>query len=225
MSKKDNEAMTTGTTAVALRFNSGVVIGTDHRGTVDSDSVAYDYCEETVVPMKLGMFGTYRASVLAGSSGRVLRFLQDGIRDRLVKAEKIEETSETVEESANYLCEHYEIVSEPLHVEMIVAGWDNMRKEGEPRIWYSNDMLASNVTANKATGPGRRFAEIILAKHNIGMTEEEAVNLTEEAVLEAAIRYRKKGGSLDVWVIKDGQIIKNERQSMTNIAKKFGVSI
>ncbi|KAI3885771.1 hypothetical protein MKX03_008125 [Papaver bracteatum] len=225
MSKKDNEAMTTGTTAVALYYKSGVVIACDQIGTVDSDSVSYDYCGDTVVPMKLGMLGTYRACTLAGSSGGVLRFLHDGIRDRLVEAEETEETIETVEDSANYLCERYETVGEPLHVEMIVAGWDNMRKEGAPHIWYSNDMLAINVTENKATGPGRPFAEIILARHNIGMTEEEAVKLAEEAVLDAAIRCREKGGSLDVWVIKDGKIIMNERQSMTNVAKKFRVSI
>ncbi|KAI3960863.1 hypothetical protein MKW92_044817, partial [Papaver armeniacum] len=73
--------------------------------------------------------------------------------------------------------------------------------------------------------PGRPFAEIILARHDIGMSEKESVDLAEEAVLEAAIRYLKKGGSLDVWVIKDGQIIKTKSQLMTDVAEKFGVSI
>ncbi|KAI3973236.1 hypothetical protein MKW92_027870 [Papaver armeniacum] len=226
MSKEDNEALTIGTTAVALHFKGGAVIAAHRRGTVDSDTVFYGfYGEENEVPMNLGMLGTTRASILAGSSGKNLRLIRDATLDRLVKAEKSEELLDTVEESANYLCKQYGKVRGPMHLEMIVAGWDNMKKEGAPRIWYSNDMFAFNVELNKATGPGRYFAQIILARHDIGMSEKEAVDLAEQAVLEAARGYRKKGGSLDVWVIKDGQIIKNKTQLMTDVAEKFGVPI
>ncbi|KAI3876433.1 hypothetical protein MKW92_038160 [Papaver armeniacum] len=225
MNKDENEALTTGTAAVALHFKGGAVIAAHRRGTVDSDTVFYGFSgEENEVPMSLGMLGTTRASILTGSSGKNLRLIRDATLDRLVMAEKTEEPLDTVKESANYLCKHCAKVTELLQLEMIVAGWDNMKKEGAPRIWYSNDMFVNNVKVNKATGPGRPFAEIILARHEIGMSEKEAVDLAEEAVLEGARGYRKKGGSLDVWVIKDGQIIKKS-QLMTDVAEKFGVSI
>ncbi|KAI3885398.1 hypothetical protein MKW92_016306 [Papaver armeniacum] len=215
MSKEDNEVLTTGTAAVALHFKGGAVIAAHRRGTVDNDTV----------PMNLGMLGSTRASILTGSSGENLRLIRDATLDRLVMAEKTEEPLDTVKESANYLRKHCAKLMEPLQLEMIVAGWDSMKKEGAPRIWYSNDMFVNNVKLNKATGPGRPFAEIILARHDIGMSEKEAVDLAEEAVLEAARGYLKKGGSLDVWVIKDGRVIKNKSQLMTDVAEKFGVSI
>ncbi|KAI3859098.1 hypothetical protein MKX03_008163 [Papaver bracteatum] len=223
MSNKDNVA--TGTAAVALHFNGGAVIAVHRRGTVENDTVFYGYsCEGNEVPMKLGMLGTTRAAILAGSSGENLRLVHDAALNRLVKAEKTEEPLETVKQSAQQLCRHGAVVREPLQLEMIVAGWDNMEKEGAPGIWYSNDMFANNVKVNIAIGPGRPFAEIVLTRHSINMTEKEAVDLAEEAVLEAAGRYRKKG-SLDVWVIKDGQIIKSKSLLMTEVARKFGVSI
>ncbi|KAI3899041.1 hypothetical protein MKW92_034117 [Papaver armeniacum] len=201
---EDNEVLTTGTAAVALHFKGGAVIAAHRRGTVDNDTVFYGFSgEENEVPMNLGMLGSTRASILIGSSGKNLRLIRDATLDRLVTAGKTEEPLDTVKESANYLCKHCAKVMEPLQLEMIVAGWDSMKKEGAPRIWYNNDMFVNNVKLNKATGP----------------------DLAEEAVLEGARGYRKKGGSLDVWVIKDGQIIKNKTQLMTDVAEKFGVSI
>ncbi|KAI3883345.1 hypothetical protein MKW92_039591 [Papaver armeniacum] len=215
----------TGTASVAMHFNGGAVIAANRRGTVDSDTDFYGYCcKDKVVPVELVILGTTRAATLAGSSGKNLRLLQEAILDKLVKAEKTEEPLQTVEESACYLCQQYGTSREPLHAEMIVAGWDNMKKEGAPCIWYSNDMFAYNVVRNKATGPGRLFADIILARHSNDMSEKEAVNLAEEAVLQAACGYGITEGSLDVWVIKDGQIIKNKSQLMTDVAKKFSAS-
>ncbi|KAI3898763.1 hypothetical protein MKW92_025342 [Papaver armeniacum] len=214
MSKEDNEVLTTGTAAVALHFKGGAVIAAHRRGTVDNDTVFYGFSgEENEVPMNLGMLGSTRASILTGSSGENLRLIRDATLDRLVMAEKTEEPLDTVKESANYLRKHYAKLMEPLQHEMIVAGWDSMKKEGAPRIWYSNDMFVNNVKLNKATGPGRPFAEIILERHDIGMSEKEAVDLAKEAVLEGARGYVKK------------EIIKNKSLLMTDVAEKFGVSI
>ncbi|MCL7024125.1 hypothetical protein MKW94_015811 [Papaver nudicaule] len=221
MSKK---AMPIGTTSVALRFDGGAVLAADHRGTVDSDTCFYEYCKETEVPMTLGMLGTTRAATIAGPSGEVLRSIEGTLRDRLVEAEEAKTQLETVEESANHLCRRYAYVFEPPHVEMIVVGWDDVKKEGAPCISYCNDMCGHNVKVNVAAGPGRDHAADILDGHEIGMSEEEVVQLAEQAVLEGAIGYGKKEGSLDVWVFINGQIIKTS-QLMTEVAKKYGQSL
>ncbi|KAI3905396.1 hypothetical protein MKW92_008865 [Papaver armeniacum] len=225
MSKKDRQATTIGTTAVALHFNGGAVIAANRRGTVSSDTVFYGYGKETEVPMILRMFGTTRAVALAGETGEVLRSIGDNTRDRLVKAEKAGDQLETVKESAKYLCKHFRFDEDKPHVEILVGGWDNMQKEGAPCIWYGNHICPSFVAAQRAIGPGRVFARRILARHRIGMSEEEAIELAEQAIVEVAVGCHQKGGSLDVWVIREGQIIKNQSQLMTHVAEKYGVSI
>ncbi|KAI3860044.1 hypothetical protein MKX03_003119 [Papaver bracteatum] len=117
MIDKELEAIPIGTTAVALHFNGGAVIAAHRGGTVDR---------------------TTRACTIAGPSGEVLRSLEDAIRDRinshtrqLVKAEKTEEPLKTVEESAGYLLDQFdsfEAAKIPTDIEMMVAGWDNMKK-------------------------------------------------------------------------------------------------
>ncbi|RZC64372.1 hypothetical protein C5167_008061 [Papaver somniferum] len=113
--------------------------------------------------MILRMSGTTRAVKLAGETGEVLRSIGHNTRDRLVKAEKAGDELETIKESAKYLCKHFKSEKDKLHVEILVAGWDNVQKEGAPCIWYGNHLCPSIVASQRAIGPGRVPARRILA--------------------------------------------------------------
>ncbi|XP_026390096.1 uncharacterized protein LOC113285427 isoform X2 [Papaver somniferum] len=103
---------------------------------------------------------------------------------------------------------------------------DNTRdREGAPCIWYGNHLCPSIVASQRAIGPGRVSTRGILARHKIGISEKEAIELAEQAIVEVAVCCHQKEGSLDVWVIRDGKITKNQTQLMTHVAEKYGVSI
>jgi proteasome beta subunit len=179
-----------GTTIVALRFASGVVVAGDRRAT-EGHSIAHRSIEK-VFPAD-----RHSAVAIAGAAGPAIEMVRL-FQTQLEHYEKVEGTTLSLEGKANQLAQmvraNLSMAMEGLGVLPLFAGYDLRRRSG--RI-FSFDLAGGRYeeTEYHATGSGGRDAKTtVKLGFRAGLSESDAVELAVRALYEAADEDSATGG-------------------------------
>ena len=179
-----------GTTVVALRFADGIVMAGDRRAT-EGNAIAHRAMEK-VFPAD-----RYSAVAIAGAAGPAVEMVRL-FQTQLEHYEKVEGVVLSLEGKANQLGqmvrEHLPMAMQGLAVVPLFAGYDLARGTG--RI-FTYDVTGGHYeeTEHNATGSGGRDARTtIKLGYRDGMARDDAVELSIEALYEAADEDSATGG-------------------------------
>jgi proteasome beta subunit len=179
-----------GTTVVALRFADGIVMAGDRRAT-EGHTIAHRSMQK-VFPAD-----RYSAVAIAGAAGPAVEMVRL-FQTQLEHYEKVEGVVLSLEGKANQLSqmvrEHLPMAMQGLAVVPLFAGYDLARQTG--RI-FTYDVTGGHYeeTEHNATGSGGRDARTtIKLGYRSGMARDEAVELSIEALYEAADEDSATGG-------------------------------
>ena len=179
-----------GTTIVALKFGTGVVVAGDRRAT-EGPSIAYRRMEKVFPADK------FSAVAIAGAAGPAVEMVRL-FQTQLEHYEKVEGSEVSLEGKANQLAEmvraHLPMAMQGLGVIPLFAGWDPRRGLG--RI-FAYDVTGGRYeeTDFHATGSGGKDARTtIKLGFREGLALEEAVELAVEALYQAADEDMATGG-------------------------------
>lgn len=179
-----------GTTVAALRYADGVVMAGDRRAT-EGNAIAHRAMEK-VFPAD-----RYSAVAIAGAAGPAVEMVRL-FQTQLEHYEKVEGVVLSLEGKANQLSqlvrEHLPMAMQGLAVVPLFAGYDLTRGTG--RI-FTYDVTGGHYeeTEYNATGSGGRDARTtIKLGYRVGLARDEAVELSIEALYEAADEDSATGG-------------------------------
>ena len=179
-----------GTTVVALRFADGVVMAGDRRAT-EGHAIAHRAMQK-VFPAD-----RYSAVAIAGAAGPAVEMVRL-FQTQLEHYEKVEGVVLSLEGKANQLSqmvrEHLPMAMQGLAVVPLFAGFDLARGTG--RI-FTYDVTGGHYeeTEYNATGSGGRDARTtVKLGYRDGLAREEAVELSIQALYEAADEDSATGG-------------------------------
>jgi proteasome beta subunit len=179
-----------GTTIVALRYASGVVMAGDRRAT-EGVSIAHRAIEKVFAADR------YSAVAIAGAAGPAIEMVRL-FQTQLEHYEKVEGAALSLEGKANQLSQmiraNLPMAFQGLAVVPLFAGWDQLRSSG--RI-FTYDVTGGRYeeTDFHATGSGGRDAKTtIKLGFREGLTREEAIDLALEALFQAADEDAATGG-------------------------------
>jgi proteasome beta subunit len=179
-----------GTTVAALRFADGIVMAGDRRAT-EGNAIAHRAMEK-VFPAD-----RYSAVAIAGAAGPAVEMVRL-FQTQLEHYEKVEGVVLSLEGKANQLGqmvrEHLPMAMQGLAVVPLFAGYDLARGTG--RI-FTYDVTGGHYeeTEHNATGSGGRDARTtIKLGYRDGMARDDAVELSIEALYEAADEDAATGG-------------------------------
>jgi proteasome beta subunit len=174
----------------ALRFAEGVVMAGDRRAT-EGHAIAHRSMEK-VFPAD-----RYSAVAIAGAAGPAVEMVRL-FQTQLEHYEKVEGVVLSLQGKANQLSqmvrEHLPMAMQGLAVVPLFAGYDLTRGTG--RI-FTYDVTGGHFeeTEFNATGSGGRDARTtIKLGYRVGMARDEAVELSIEALYEAADEDSATGG-------------------------------
>jgi len=179
-----------GTTIVALRYDSGVVVAGDRRAT-EGVSIAHRGIEK-VFPAD-----RFSAVAIAGAAGPAIDMVRL-FQTQLEHYEKVEGSVLSLEGKANQLAQmiraNLTMAMQGLVVIPLFAGWDHRRHQG--RI-FTYDVTGGRYeeTDFHATGSGGRDAKTtIKLGFRDGLTRHQGVELAVEALYQAADEDAATGG-------------------------------
>jgi proteasome beta subunit len=179
-----------GTTVAALRFADGIVMAGDRRAT-EGHAIAHRSMEK-VFPAD-----RYSAVAIAGAAGPAVEMVRL-FQTQLEHYEKVEGVVLSLEGKANQLGqmvrEHLPMAMQGLAVVPLFAGYDLTRRTG--RI-FTYDVTGGHYeeSEHNATGSGGRDARTtIKLGYRSGMARDDAVELSIEALYEAADEDSATGG-------------------------------
>jgi len=179
-----------GTTIVAVRCKTGVVIAGDRRAT-EGVSIAHRSIEKVFPADK------FSAVAIAGAAGPAIEMVRL-FQTQLEHYEKVEGSSLSLEGKANQLGQmvrsHFPLALQGLAVIPLFAGYDTKRSSG--RI-FSFDVTGGRYeeTEFHTTGSGSRSARTtIKLGYKEGFSVEEAIRLCIKALYEAADDDAATGG-------------------------------
>ncbi len=179
-----------GTTVAALRYADGVVMAGDRRAT-EGHAIAHRAMDK-VFPAD-----RYSAVAIAGAAGPAVEMVRL-FQTQLEHYEKVEGVVLSLEGKANQLSqmvrEHLPMAMQGLAVVPLFAGYDVSRRTG--RI-FTYDVTGGHYEESEynATGSGGRDARTtIKLGYRRGLARDEAVELSIEALYEAADEDSATGG-------------------------------
>lgn len=179
-----------GTTIVALRYESGVVMAGDRRAT-EGVSIAHRGIEKVFAADR------YSAVAIAGAAGPAIEMVRL-FQTQLEHYEKVEGSVLTLEGKANQLSQmirtNLPLAMQGLAVVPLFAGWDMRREMG--RI-FTYDITGGRYEESdySATGSGGRDARTtVKLGFRDGLPRDEAVELAAEALFQAADEDAATGG-------------------------------
>lgn len=182
--------VTEGTTVLALRYDSGVVIAGDRRAT-EGSFIAHRSIE------KVFLADDFSGVAIAGAAGPALEMVRL-FQTELEHYEKVQGDRLSLEGKANRLAtlirNNFALAIQGLVVVPIFAGFDLRRGVG--RI-YKYDVTGGRYEESDyhAEGSGGRIARSYIKQHFAdGMSEEDAIRVATGALYEAADEDSGTGG-------------------------------
>ncbi len=179
-----------GTTVIAVRYRSGVVIAGDRRAT-EGVSIAHRAIEKVFPADK------FSAVAIAGAAGPAIEMVKL-FQTQLEHYEKVEGSSLSLEGKANQLSQmvrsHFPLALQGLAIIPLFAGYDAKRSAG--RI-FSYDVTGGRYEESEfhTTGSGSRSARTtIKLGYKEGFSLDDAVRLAIKALYEAADDDAATGG-------------------------------
>ena len=179
-----------GTTVVGLKFEAGIVMAGDRRAT-EGYSIADDKME------KVFEADEYSAIAIAGAAGQAAEIVKL-FQLELEHYEKITGDRLSLEGKANRLGQmirgNFPLALQGLVVVPLFGGYDERRREG--RIFYYDATGGSWEEEDyQSTGSGGRPAKSSLKKRwRPGLTQDEAIRVAVEALLDASQEDVATGG-------------------------------
>lgn len=179
-----------GTTIVALRYDSGVIMAGDRRAT-EGVTIAYRNMDKVFAADR------FSAVAIAGAAGPAVEMVKL-FQTQLEHYEKVEGSALTLEGKANQLSQmirsNMPMAIQGLAVVPLFAGWDQRREIG--RI-FSFDITGGRYEESDfaATGSGGRNAKTtIKLGFRDGLSRDTAVELAVDALFQAADEDAATGG-------------------------------
>ncbi|RZC73469.1 hypothetical protein C5167_048950, partial [Papaver somniferum] len=215
-----------GTTAIGIKLRTCAILATDGNETVN------DVIRNNMVH-KMHMIDAHRTLASAGSGHTRAVNIAEGCLRRWLE-EFYEQGRPSVADCAEVGCSiynhayHTKRVDREYTFQLLLSGWD--LKDGDevatPSICSFHEGGWFEVEEFYSCGSGKKYADARLTKYyDIDMSERDGIKLALECLVDGATYdIPQSGGYTNIWIIRDGQIVKKPRLRLEDCTERWEIN-